>query len=67
MVTISREHGSAGKRIGQLVAEQLGIPYYYKEMIAVVAHESGLTEAKMTKSGTNNLLKLPTSKISLNT
>lgn len=45
VVTISREHGSAGKRIGQLVAEQMGIPCYYKEMIAVAAHESGLTES----------------------
>lgn len=45
VVTISREHGSAGKRIGQLVAERMGIPCYYKEMIAVAAHESGLTES----------------------
>lgn len=44
VVTISREHGSAGKRIGQLVAEQMGIPCYYKEMIAIAAHESGLTK-----------------------
>lgn len=44
VVTISREHGSAGKRIGQLVAEKLGIPCYYKEMIAIAAHESGLAE-----------------------
>lgn len=45
VVTISREHGSAGKRIGQLVAERMGIPCYYKEMIAIAAHESGQTEA----------------------
>lgn len=44
VVTISREHGSAGKRIGQLTAEKLGIPCYYKEMIAIAAHESGLAE-----------------------
>lgn len=44
VVTISREHGSAGKRIGQVVAEKLGIPCYYKEMIAVAAQESGLAE-----------------------
>lgn len=45
VVTISREHGSAGKRIGQLVAERMGVPCYYKEMIAIAAHESGLAEA----------------------
>ena len=44
VVTISREHGSAGKRIGQLLAEKLGIPCYYKEMIAIAAHESGLAK-----------------------
>ncbi|MCM1541319.1 MAG: MATE family efflux transporter [Blautia sp.] len=44
VVTISREHGSAGKRVGQLVAEKLGIPCYYKEMIAIAAHDSGLVE-----------------------
>lgn len=42
IITISREHGSGGKRIGQIVAERLGVPFYYKEMIAVAAHESGL-------------------------
>jgi len=44
VVTISREHGSAGKRIGQLVAEKMKVPCYYKEMIAIAAHESGLAE-----------------------
>lgn len=43
ILTISREHGSAGKQIGQLVAEKLGIPCYYKEMIALAAKESGLS------------------------
>lgn len=42
IITISRQHGSSGKQIGRLVAEQLGIPFYYKEMIALAAHESGL-------------------------
>ena len=42
IITIAREHGSAGKQIGKLVAEQLGIPFYYKEMTALAAQESGL-------------------------
>lgn len=42
IITISREHGSAGKRVGQLVAEKLGIPCYYKELAALAAQESGL-------------------------
>ncbi|MBD5080277.1 MAG: MATE family efflux transporter [Ruminococcaceae bacterium] len=42
IITIAREHGSAGKQIGKLVAEKLGIPFYYKEMTALAAQESGL-------------------------
>ena len=52
IVTIAREHGSAGKRIGQLVAEKLGVPCYYKEMTALAAQESGL--AKEFISGINS-------------
>ena len=42
ILTIAREHGSAGKEIGRIVAEKLGIPFYYKEMTALAAQESGL-------------------------
>lgn len=42
IITIAREHGSSGKYIGGLVAEKLGIPFYYKEMTALAAKESGL-------------------------
>ena len=42
IITIAREHGSSGKQIGELVARQLGIPFYYKEMMALAAQESGL-------------------------
>ena len=42
IITIAREHGTAGKQIGQLVAQKLNIPCYYKEMTAIAAKESGL-------------------------
>ena len=42
----------AGKRIGQLVAQKLGVPCYYKEMTALAAQESGL--AKEFISGINS-------------
>ena len=44
VITIAREHGTAGKRIGQLVADKLNIPCYYKEMTALAAQESGLAK-----------------------
>lgn len=49
IITISRQHGSAGKEIGKLVAEQLKIPYYYKELLAVTAKESGLSEGYLNE------------------
>lgn len=42
IVTIARGHGSSGKEIGRQVAQRLGIPFYYKEMTALAAQESGL-------------------------
>ena len=42
IITIARTHGSQGKAIAGLVAEKLNIPYYYKEMTALAAKESGL-------------------------
>lgn len=44
IITIDRQHGSSGKQIGKIVAEKLNIPFYYKEMIALAAHESGLDQ-----------------------
>lgn len=44
IITIAREHGSLGKQIGRLVAERLEIPFYYKEMTALAAQESGLAK-----------------------
>lgn len=42
IITIARQHGSSGKQIGKIVAERLGIPFYYKEMTTLAAQESGL-------------------------
>lgn len=42
IITISREHGTLGKQIGKLLAERLNIPFYFKELTALAAKESGL-------------------------
>ena len=49
IVTISREHGSNGKYIGQLVAEKLGVAFYDKEIAARVARETGLARDFLEK------------------
>ena len=54
IVTIAREHGSSGKQIGRLVAERLGIPFYYKEMTALAAQESGLDKEFISDINVNS-------------
>ncbi len=54
IIAISREHGSAGKRIGQLVAKKLEIPCYYKEMVAIAAKESGIAKEFISEINSND-------------
>lgn len=44
IITISRQFGSGGREIGQLLAQKLEIPFYDKELIAMAAKESGMHE-----------------------
>lgn len=53
IVTISREHGSGGKQIGKLLAEKLNIPFYYKEVTALAAQESGLDKEYISEINSN--------------
>lgn len=44
IITIAREHGTCGKQIGEMLAKELNIPYYSKELTAIAAKESGFAE-----------------------
>lgn len=44
IITISREYGSGGRYIGELIAKQLGIKLYDKEFITKLSEETGLSE-----------------------
>ena len=44
IITIGRQYGSAGREIGNIVADRLGIKLYDKEMLARAAKESGICE-----------------------
>lgn len=44
VITIGREYGSAGRQIGMALAAELGIKCYDKELLALAAKDSGLTE-----------------------
>ena len=44
IITIGRQFGSAGREIGNVVAKELGIKLYDKEMLTIAAKESGLSK-----------------------
>jgi len=50
VITISRELGSGGKRIGEIMAQQLGVPVYDRRLIMMAAEESGLTPEVFEKA-----------------
>lgn len=71
IVTISREYGSGGRYVGELLAKKLGVPFYDKELINLSAKESGLSleyvkENEQTLEGpktTDDLLYITTTKV----
>jgi len=42
--TIGRQYGSGGRIIGKKLAEELGIPFYDKELLTMAAKDSGFCE-----------------------
>ena len=51
IITISREFGSGGRSIGKRVAQELGIPYYDKELVEQIALESGFAPKFVEENG----------------
>lgn len=44
VITVGREYGSGGRFVAKLVADKLGIKFYDKELIALSAQESNMSE-----------------------
>lgn len=44
IITIARKYASGGRAIGQLLADRLNVPIYDKELIAMAAKKSGMSE-----------------------
>ena len=71
VITISREYGSGGRYVGELLAKNLGIPFYDKNLITLSAKESGLApkyvkEQEQTLEGpqpNDDLLYIATTKV----
>ena len=45
VITIARSYGSGGKTLGNLLAEDLGINCYSREILRMASDESGINEA----------------------
>lgn len=62
VITIAREFGSGGRLLGQMLASRLGIKFYDKELISMVAKESRLSEQFVSENeqsvSSNYLLKI---------
>ena len=53
IIAISREHGTAGKRIGAEVAKRLNIPFYCTEIMEIASVESGMSDVFIRDINTN--------------
>lgn len=50
VITISREYGSGGHKLGEMLAKELGIAFYDRELITLVASESNFSEEFISKN-----------------
>ena len=44
IITVARQYGSGGKTVGEMVAKELGIPCYHREILRMASEESGISE-----------------------
>ena len=42
VITIARQYGSGGKTVGRMLAKELSIPFYDREIITLASEDSGL-------------------------
>lgn len=59
VVTIARQFGSGGRKIGKKIADKLGMPFYDKKLITMAAKESGIDPEvvrSVDEKATNSLL-----------
>lgn len=57
IITVSREFGSGGRELGKGLADALGIAYYDREIITMLAEQSKLNEAYVERTLENGVLK----------
>lgn len=50
VITIARGYGSGGKTIGKMLAEELGIDFYDRELLRMASDDSGINEELFGKA-----------------
>lgn len=64
VITIARQYGSGGKTVGQMVAKELGIPFYSRDILRLASEDSGISEGLFGEADerlkNNPLLRLTT-------
>lgn len=50
VITISRGYGSGGRSIGKMLAKELGISFYDRELLRLASDESGINEELFAKA-----------------
>lgn len=44
VITIARQYGSGGKTVGEMLAKEMGIPFYNDNLLKMASEESGISE-----------------------
>ena len=50
VITIARGYGSGGRTIGQMLSEELGIPYYDRDLLRLASDDSGINMELFAKA-----------------
>ena len=45
VITIGRSYGSGGRTLGKMLAEELGVKYYDRELLRLASDASGINES----------------------
>ena len=50
VITVARGYGSGGRTIGRMLAEELGISFYDRELLRLASDDSGINEELFAKA-----------------
>ena len=53
VITIARSYGSGGRKMGRLLAKELGYEYYDREILRIASDESGISEELFARADEN--------------